>query len=159
MIGLFFEEMQVGQVIEQGSYYFAPERVKAFARAFAPVGFHLNEDQAEQGLLGAPSAPGFYTTSAWMARFVATNTEAREHLARLGKRLPEIGPSPGISDVRWPRPTHPGETLTFRTTITAKRELKTRPRWGIVSMHAEGFNAKGELAMSFDGKVLVERLP
>ncbi|MFO1034161.1 MAG: hypothetical protein U1E15_08860 [Hyphomicrobiales bacterium] len=59
MIGLYFEELHEGQVIELGSQYFDPARVKAFAKAFAPVGFHLHEDQAEQGLLGAPSAPAF----------------------------------------------------------------------------------------------------
>ncbi|MFO1034162.1 MAG: hypothetical protein U1E15_08865 [Hyphomicrobiales bacterium] len=46
--------------------------------------------------------------------------------------------------------------LAFRTTVTAKKLLDKRPGWGMVTFLSEGLNAAGELAMSFEGRVLVQ---
>ena len=47
------------------------------------------------------------------------------------------------------------ETVFYRTTVVAKRELASRPGWGIVTFLAEGHNTAGEEVMRFEGKVLV----
>jgi acyl dehydratase len=53
----------------------------------------------------------------------------------------------------------PGDTLRYRTTITGKRELKSRPGWGLVFSHNEGFNQNDELVFCFDGKVMTPLRP
>jgi acyl dehydratase len=50
-----------------------------------------------------------------------------------------------------------GDTVTYRSRVTAKRELRSRPGWGMVFSENEGVNQKGELVFSFSGQVLVER--
>lgn len=155
MIGLYLREFEIGQVTELGTYTFTAENIRAYSTAFAPVGFHMNAGEAAKGLFGKTAAAGFHTCSAWMSCYVATNTSERARLAAAGKRLPEIGPSPGIAKVRWPRPVHAGDVISYRTTVIAKRELASRPGWGIVTFLAEGHNPAGEEVMRFEGKVLV----
>ncbi len=157
MIGLFYDEFVVGRVIELGTYTFDDDNIYRFSAAFTPVGFHLDATKAEQGLFGRKAAAGFHICCGWMTSFVATNTSERQRLAESGKLLPEVGPSPGVRNVRWPNPVHPGDAVVYRMTFTAKRELASRAAWGMVSMHADGHKADGTKIMSFDGNVLVAR--
>lgn len=156
MIGLFLEELDVGRVIPLGTYTFTAENIRSYSTAFAPVGFHMNAGEAAKGLFGKTAAAGFHTCSAWMTGFVATNARERALCAAAGKPLPEIGPSPGVSNIKWPRPVHAGEVISYRSTLTAKRLLASRPGWGMVTFLAEGHNAAGVLVMSFEGRVLVQ---
>ncbi|NMD09493.1 MAG: dehydratase [Phyllobacteriaceae bacterium] len=156
MMGLFLEEFTPGQVFPLGSYTFTAENIRAYSTAFAPVGFHMNADQAEKGLFGKTAAAGFHTCSGWMSCFVASNSKARAQRADKGEALPEIGPSPGIAKVRWPRPVHAGEAISYHTRVVAARLLNSRPGWGMVTFLNEGHNPKGDVVMSFEGKVLVQ---
>ncbi len=158
MMGLYLEEFDTGRVFPLGQYLFTAENIRDYSTAFAPVGFHMNADQAARGLFGKTAAAGFHTCSGWMACFVATNSVARAASAEGGKTLPDIGPSPGIANLRWPRPVHAGEAITYQATVIAKRSLASRPGWGMVTFLSEGHNAKGEPVMSFEGKVLVQAL-
>jgi acyl dehydratase len=47
--------------------------------------------------------------------------------------------------------------VSYRGIVTAKRELASRPAWGLVSSLNEGFNQNGDLVFSFEGKVLTAR--
>ncbi|MCA0432706.1 MAG: MaoC family dehydratase N-terminal domain-containing protein [Proteobacteria bacterium] len=157
MIGLHFEELDIGRVIGIGNYTFTADNISRFSRTFVPVSFHLDSGEAEKGLFGGTAAAGFHTCCAWMICFVTCNDDARKALAATGMPVPEPGPSPGVQDIRWPRPVHPGDVVSFRNTITDKRELASRPQWGMITMLSEGHNQRGELVMSFSGKVLVAR--
>jgi|GEM_PF-788844 acyl dehydratase len=156
MMGLYLQEFTPGEVFQLGSYTFTAENIRAYSTAFAPVGFHMNADQAEQGLFGKTAAAGFHTCSGWMTCFVASNTSARTVRAAKGEALPEIGPSPGIAKVRWPRPVFPGEAISYRSTVVASRALASRSGWGMVTFVSEGHNGEGTLVMSFEGRVLVQ---
>lgn len=156
MIGLFLEELDVGRVIPLGTYAFTTENIRAYSAAFAPVGFHMNAGEAAKGLFGKTAAAGFHTCSGWMACFVESNTTARASRAGRGETLPEIGPSPGIAKVRWPRPVHAADVIAYRLTVTARRALASRPGWGMVTFLAEGHNPSGALVMGFEGRVLVQ---
>lgn len=159
MIGLFLQDFVPGQVIPLGTYTFTAENIRAYSTAFAPVGFHMRPEEAEKGLFGKTAAAGFHTCSGWMTCFVATNMSARARIAADGKPLPEIGPSPGIAKVRWPRPVHAGDVVSYRSTVVATRELASRKGWGMVTFLSEGHNPAGELVMSFEGRVLVQARP
>lgn len=159
MIGLYLHEFDVGRVMLHGSYLFTPDNIRSYSTAFAPVGFHMHAGEAAKGLFGKTAAAGFHTCSAWMSCYVAANARERARLEAEGKRLPRIGPSPGIAKVRWPRPVHAGDTIAYRSTVTAMRELASRPGWGLVTFLAEGHNPAGELVMAFEGRVLVDASP
>ncbi len=59
--------------------------------------------------------------------------------------------SPGIEEVRWPRPVYPGDTLTAYRTVIETRPSSSRPDRGIVKTKWEVENQDGELVMSMVG--------
>ncbi len=157
MLGLFPEEIDEGLAVGLGSYHFTRDSVLAFAHKFDPQPFHLSEEAGLAGPFGRLSASGWHTAAGWMKCYVASNDAARTKLQAAGKTLPEIGPSPGFTNLKWLKPVYPGDTVQYRCTVTSKRELASRPQWGLVFSLNEGFNQNGELVFSFEGKVLTAR--
>ena len=157
MIGLFFEDIEAGLTVDLGSYAFTREAVLAFARCFDPQPFHIDDEAAARGPFGRLAASGWHTAAAWMKCFVAANESARSRLAEEGKSLPEVGPSPGFSNLKWLKPVYPGDTVAYQSVVSGKRDLVSRPEWGLVESINEGRNQYGEVVFSFDGKVLVQR--
>jgi acyl dehydratase len=154
MIGLYLDEIAVGRVVELGSHHFTKEAIIAFARKYDPQPFHLDEEAGRSGPLGVLSASGWHTAAAWMKCYVATNQAAEADLRAAGREPAVNGPSPGFTNLRWIKPVAPGDTITYRCTVTGKRELNSRPGWGLLFSLNEGFNQRGELVFSFEGKVM-----
>ncbi len=159
MIGLYLEEMEPGRVVELGSHHFTREAIIAFARQYDPQPFHLDEEAARRGPFGVLSASGWHTAAGWMKCYVATNQAAEAQMRQEGREPAPLGPSPGFTNLRWLKPVTPGDTIAYRSTVTGTRELKSRPGWGLVFSQNEGFNQKGELVFSFEGKVLTPKRP
>ena len=157
MLGLFLDEIDTGLVVELGSYHFTREKVLEFARKFDPQPFHVDDEAARHSPYGQIIASGWHTGAAWMIRYVTTNSEARARLAAQGKVLPEPGPSPGFTNMRWFKPVYPGDTVTFQSVVTGSRVLKSRPQWGLLFSDNVGRNQHGEIVFSFEGKVLTAR--
>jgi acyl dehydratase len=157
VMGLFLEEIEIGRSFDLGTHEFTEDRIRSFSAQFAPVGFHLDEAAAQGGLFGARVAAGWHICCGWMACFVATNKQERARLAAEGKYLPEIGPSPGLSNLRWPSPVRAGDDIHYGVVFTGKRELKSRPAWGMVSIDADGRKPDGTIVMTFSGNVMVAR--
>jgi len=153
VIGLWLDEIEEGQVVELGSFAFTRENVLAYARKFDPQPFHVDDEAAAKGPFGKLTASGWHTAAAWMKCYVSTNQ--REAAAR--RNPAPSGPSPGFTNLKWLKPVFPGDTLHYRSTVTGKRELASRPEWGLVFSLNQGFNQNGELVFSFDGKVLTAR--
>lgn len=157
MIGLYLEDIDVGLTVELGSHHFTREAIIAFATKYDPQPFHLDEEAARKGPFGVLSASGWHTGSAWMKCYVATNQKAEAAMRAAGREPAAPGPSPGFTNLKWLKPVTPGDTISYRSTVTGKRELASRPGWGLVFSHNEGFNQKGELVFSFEGKVMTAR--
>lgn len=159
MIGLYLEDIAVGLVVDLGQHHFTREAIIAFAQKYDPQPFHLDDEAGRSGPLGSLSASGWHTASAWMKCFVATNQAAEAKIRAEGREPALLGPSPGFTNLRWLKPVLPGDTISYRSTVTSKRELKSRPEWGLVFSQNEGVNQKGELVFSFEGKVLTPKRP
>ena len=157
MIGLYLEEIEIGRIVELGSHHFTKEAILAFAKQYDPQPFHLDEEAAAKGPFGRLSASGWHTAAGWMKRYVATNQAAEAEMRAGGREPAPLGPSPGFTNLRWLKPVCPGDTITYRTTVTGKRELNSRPGWGLVFSLNEGFNQDGDLVFSFEGKVLTPK--
>lgn len=157
MLGLFFEEIEMGLSAELGACVFTREKMLDFARQFDPQPFHVDDAAAASGPFGRLAASGWHTAAGWMKCYVASNDAARARLAAAGKPLPAIGPSPGFTALRWAMPVYPGDEIAYRSVVTGKRELSSRPAWGIVETHNTGTNQNGAVVFSFEGKVLTAR--
>ena len=157
MMGLYYDETHVGQKWQLGSYHFTREAVLRFARAYDPQSFHVDDAAAAASHFGRLAASGWHTASAWMRCYVEADQQARLQRTARNEVLPEPGPSPGFTNLKWIKPVYPGDTITYWMEITGKRELESRPRWGLASKHNEGFNQNGELVFAFDSKVMIQR--
>lgn len=142
----WFEDYEAGAVHELGTVSVEAEEVQGFARQFDPQAFHVDPQAAAQTHFGGLIASGWHT-AALMMRLFALHYLAPE--SSLG--------SPGIEELRWPRPVRPGDTLSVRVTIVDTRVSQSRPDRGIVRSLVEVFNQNGELVMSANPTNLVLR--
>ncbi|MFL5183446.1 MAG: MaoC family dehydratase [Microvirga sp.] len=153
----FFEDVPVGETVVLGSYAFTADKIIAFARRYDPQPFHIDPEAARDSFYGGLIASGWHTGSAWMSRLVERRTRQRDAALARGERPVNFGPSPGFRDLKWLKPVHAGETLTFRTTVVDKRVSASRPDWGLVLSQGTGHNQAGELVYAFNGAGFVER--
>ena len=130
---LHFEDFEVGQVIDLGSYAVTAAEIREFASEFDPQRFHLDEAAAEASLLGRLAASGWHVCSMFM-RMLAESW--------LNKTT-SMG-SNGVPEVKWLRPVFAGEVLSGVVTIMSKRVSSKRPEMGIFQCLFELFNEVGE---------------
>jgi acyl dehydratase len=154
----YFEDLRVGEKAEIGRFTFTAEAIKRFARAYDPQPFHLDEEAAAASSFGGLCASGWHTASVWMRLMIDHRVRNADRNTPDGEP-PRMGPSPGFDDMKWLKPVFAGQTITYSTEITALRESRSKPQWGIMTSRNEGYNEDGELAFSFTGHVFVERRP
>ena len=95
-----------------GEHRFAREEIVAFARAFDPQTFHLDEAAAANSLFGALCASGWHTCAVAIRLL-------RDHLAReaafegFPRRAEAVPDFAGMRDVAWRKPVFVGDAITF----------------------------------------------
>ena len=153
----FFEDVRPGVEVALGSHTFTAEAIKAFAQAYDPQPFHLDERKAARSIFKGLCASGWHTAAVWMRLMVEHELASVRRTLAAGGRPARLGPSPGFTDLRWLKPVRPGDTITYAMRIREKRDWPSKPRWGLVVMDCEGRDAAGELVFAFVGEVLIER--
>jgi acyl dehydratase len=153
----FFEELEIGQRREIGSFTFTAEAIKKFAAQFDPQRFHLSEEEGAKSLFGGLAASGWHVGSVCMKLLVANGRRQIEEAAARGEKVAVWGPSPGFRDLRWLRPVLAGDTISYATEVAAKRISEKRPQWGIMEARNTGTNQRGELAFSLLATAFVPR--
>ena len=131
-----FEDYPVGAVFEFGSESLSQESILAFARQYDPQDMHTDLALADAGPFGGLIASGWQTGSLMM-RMLAEHYLPKNGLA-----------SPGIDELRWPRPVRPGDTLSLRITITDARRSQSKPDRGVVHSLVEVLNQHREPVMT-----------
>ena len=63
----------------------------------------------------------------------------------------------GWTDIKLAQPVFPGDTLYAESEVLSKRESKSRPDAGIVSVRTTGKNQDGVVVCTFDRTILVQR--
>ncbi len=149
-----FDQIEVGERTELGSFTFSADDIISFASAFDPQRFHLDEAAAKASLFGGLCASGWHTGAVWMRLMVA---HRRRVQVLMGDHMPKLGSSPGFKNLKWLKPVFAGDTLTYASTTTDKRASSSRPGWGLVFHHNTGVNQRGETVFMFDGCVFWQR--
>ena len=63
------------------------------------------------------------------------------------------------TDIRMPAPVFNGDTLYAESTVLEKRESKSRPRQGIVTVATRAWKQDGTTVMTFKRSVLIPKRP
>jgi acyl dehydratase len=150
---MYFEDIIIGTRTELGTWTFTEDDIIRFATQFDPQPFHIDRDAAAASFYGGIIASGWHVACVWM-KLVIANRDGRG-----GGGAARSGVSPGFLDLRWFKPTRPGMTLAYSTTVKDKRELASRPEWGLVRSTNAAVDEDGETVMSFIGQGFVMRRP
>jgi acyl dehydratase len=153
----YFEDLRVGTHTEVGSHTFTANGIKAFAREFDPQPFHLDEDAAARSHFGALCASGWHTAAVCQRHVVMARQRHQAEQRRRGEPVARTGPSPGLRDLKWPRPVYVGDTIVFTQEIVELRTLAGRPDVGLRVARHTGTNQRGELVYSVLSSTFIER--
>ncbi len=145
---LYFEDFKVGQVLELGSQRVDEAEMVAFAREYDPQPFHLDPEKGKTSLFGGLAASGWYTGSLMMRMLVDSVLH----------RTVSLG-SPGVDELRWPRPVFAGDLLRARMTILESRPSASRPNMGIIRHRCEVLNQDDAVVMSMKAINFIGRRP
>ena len=153
----FFEDICVGETSEIGRHTFTAEEIKAFATRFDPQPFHLDEAAGARSQFGRLCASGWHTACVWMRLLINYRRREDEERRARGEAVAQLGPSPGFRDLKWLKPVHVGDTISYATEVIEARPLNSRPGWGIILVRNTGVNQRGEPVISFISSAFVER--
>jgi len=67
----------------------------------------------------------------------------------------ERGVNLGWKEVTLPAPVFAGDTIRAETEVLAKRESKSRPGQGIVTVRSRGFNQRDEVVIEFERTIMM----
>ena len=133
---LFFEDFSPGWSATYGPLAVTREEIVAFARAYDPQPFHLDEAAARHTFVGELIASGWHSCALLMR---LTAEGLLPHSSSMG--------APGVDEVKWQRPVRPGDSLRARITVLECRESRSRPELGFVHMRSELLNQHGDAAL------------
>lgn len=153
----FFEDIEVGQRRELGSFTFTAEDIKRFASQFDPQRFHLDEEEGRNSLFGGLAASGWHVAAVYMKLLVADSQRLAELARARGEPVAIGGPSPGFRELRWLKPVLAGDTITYVSVAESLRPSGSRPEWGILLARNTGTNQRGELVFTFLASGFVPR--
>jgi acyl dehydratase len=149
-MSLFLEDYVIGSTESFGSHTFTAGAIQDFASRYDPQTPHLAAD---------PVASPWHVAAGWMQLMVRRELAMLADFKARGLPIGRMGPSPGITGMRWPALVRAGDCVTYSSTITRIEQFRGRPKWGIMGSSNEGTNQRGERVLEFKADVLVERRP
>ena len=154
----FFDDLTIGAHTSLGTETFTAENIIRFAKAYDPQAFHVDAVAAAKSHFGSLVASGWHTGACFMKHIVRRRDELLTAFVAKGGTAPEPGPSPGLRDLRWPRPVLAGDTVRYGTTIVDKRKT-SRPGWGLVFARNTGINQHDALVFEYQSAVFWQIKP
>jgi acyl dehydratase len=150
MRGLYFEEFEVGRVIEHPIRRTVTQMDNTLFSALThnPQPLHIDRHFCEtETEWGRPLMNSLFTLGLMIGISVNDTT--------LGTTIANLG----VTEVRFPNPLFENDTVKVTTTILAKRESKSRPDAGIVELEHKAFNQKGELVAQCRRQAFMRKRP
>jgi len=149
MAGLWFDELQVGQVFKHAIRRTVTEtdNVLFTAMTHNPAQLHLDEEYMRGTEYGQRLVNSAFTLGLMVGISVGDTT--------LGTAVANLG----WDEVRFPKPVFHGDTLHVETEVIELRDSKSRPDQGIVTFLHRAYNQRNELVASCKRSGLQRRRP
>ncbi|PSR41469.1 MaoC family dehydratase [Rhodococcus sp. AD45-ID] len=147
--GLWFEEFELGAIYEHrpGRTVTEADNVLFTTLTMNTQALHLDAAYSEDTQFGVRLVNSMFTLSTIVGLSVAQLTQGT------------IVANLGFSDISFPKPLFHGDTLYAETLIADKRESKSRPGEGIVTLVHTGRNQHGDVVAVATRKTLVQLRP
>ena len=143
----YLDDLQAGDRFTSAEHVLDEAQIKSFAAQFDPQPFHLDHEAAKATLFGGLAASGWHTAAITMRLLV-------------GGGLPIAGGIIGTGgEIRWPKPTRPGDVLHVETEVTSVTPSRSRPERGMVVVRSETRNLHGDVLQQSVYKLVVPRRP
>lgn len=139
-----YEDYTVGETVHAPGVSLTESDIIDFAFRYDPQAFHTDIEFAKQSIHGGLIASGWQVGAASFRMLIQSGFFGR---ASMG--------SSGLNNLRWPKPTRPGDTLYARVTVLSKRESRSRPELGLVEIECSVENQRGEVCCTWDTVQLV----
>ena len=147
---MWFEDFAIGRIDRFGSYAVTREEVLAFATAYDPQPFHLDDAAAAANpVFGRIAASGWH--SAAMAMRMIVDHWASLDVAGMG--------APGLDELSWLRPVFPGDTLRLESEVVDARPSRSMPAVGLLKIRTIAYNQADVAVMRQVANVMVGRRP
>lgn len=144
----WFEDYIPGAVHELGTVSVTESEIIEFARSFDAQPMHTDPELAARSPFGGVIASGWHTASLMMRLYSVQYLSYPSSIA-----------SPGMEELRWPRPVRGGDTLSVRVTVREARPSASKPDRGIVKSWIEVINQHGETVMTMLAANMILRRP
>jgi acyl dehydratase len=142
---LFLDDLHVGQRFASGTHALDAAEIMAFATAYDPQPFHLDDAAARGTLFGGLAASGWHTAAITMRLQVESG-------------LPLSGGIVGAGgEITWPKPTRPGDILRVESEVLEIKPSRSRPDRGMVTVRSETLNQRDEVVQILVAKLVVPR--
>ena len=139
---LYLDDLTVGQRFASAGHALDTAQITAFAAAFDPQPFHLDDAAAKGTLFGGLAASGWHTAAVTMKLLVESTPIAGGIIGAGG-------------EIAWPRPTRPGDVLHVETEVIDIARSKSRPDRGSVTLRSETQNQRGEVVQTTTARLIV----
>ena len=135
MAGKYYDEMEVGAVFhhEPARTVTETDNLLFTMMSMNPQPLHIDAEFAGKSQFGQILVNSMFTL-AYVVGITVNDTT-------LGTTVGNLG----FDEVRFPGPVFIGDTIRVQTEITAKRESRSRPDWGIVTFMHRGTNQRDEI--------------
>lgn len=147
MPGKYYEDLEVGQIIKHamGRTITEADNVLFSALTFNTQPLHINEDYAARTEFGQRIVNGIFTLGVVIDISVPELTQ--------GTIIANLG----YEQVNHPHPVFHGDTIYVETEITHRRESRSRPDCGIVTLKHIGRNQDGVIVIEVTRSALFRR--
>jgi len=142
----YLEDFEVGQRFGSGSYAVTADEIIAFARAFDPQPFHLDEATAKHTVFEGLVASGWHTAAITMRLIVTSSFKPAGGI--LGA---------GVDQIRWLKPVRPGDVLRVESEVVEIRPSASRSDRGVLKTRHTTYNQKDEAVQVVTSVLLVLR--
>ncbi len=129
-----------------GSVTLDAEAIRAFAGAFDPQPFHLDETEARTSIFGRQVASGWHTMALTMRLLVEGELQPDWGLIGLG-----------ADELRWPRPVEPGDVLHAEWEVLEVRPSTSKPDRGTARLRVTTRNQRDEVVLTLTTTIMVPR--
>ncbi len=150
MPGLWFEEFVVGTVVEHPIRRTVTEADNTFFSALThnPAALHLDAEYCRTETEYGQRIVNSCLTLSFMVGISVGDTTLGTAVANLG-----------WDDVRFPAPLFHGDTIRIETEIVDKRESRSRPTQGVVTLEHRCFKQDGTLVGICKRSALMHKRP